>query len=106
MALVQQQAIEFPFRTEDGGAVIHAPRLFRAMTEALQDMAGHGIQVLCVSPLAPPESGGRSKFVAALRAQAHRVIDLHEAEDGLWLQEEGVPKPRRWMIPRPLWNRL
>ena len=83
-----------------------AMRLFRAMTEALQDMAGHGIQVLCVSPLAPPESGGRSKFVAALRAQAHRVIDLHEAEDGLWLQEEGVPKPRRWMIPRPLWNRL
>ena len=69
-------------------------------------MAGHVIQVLCVSPLAPPESGGRSKFVAALRARAHRVIDLHEAEDGLWLQEEGVPKPRRWMIPRPLWNRL
>jgi hypothetical protein len=26
MALIQQQAIEFPFRTEDGGAVINAPR--------------------------------------------------------------------------------
>jgi hypothetical protein len=26
MPLVQQQAIEFPFRTEDGGAVIDAPR--------------------------------------------------------------------------------
>ena len=26
MALVQQQAIEFPFRTENGGAVIDAPR--------------------------------------------------------------------------------
>jgi hypothetical protein len=83
-----------------------AIRLFRAMTEALQDMAGHAIQILCVSPLAPPESGGRSRFVAALRAQARRAIDLHEAEDGLWLQEEGGPEPRRWMIPRLLWNRL
>jgi hypothetical protein len=44
--------------------------------------------------------------VAALRAQARRAIDLREAEDGLWLQEEGGPEPRRWMIPRPLWNRL
>lgn len=26
MALVRQQAMEFPFRTEDGGAVIDAPR--------------------------------------------------------------------------------
>src|SRR5438874_11047481 len=26
MALVQQQAIEFPFRTENVGTVIHAPR--------------------------------------------------------------------------------
>ena len=26
MALVQQQAIEFPFRTEDGGEIIDAPR--------------------------------------------------------------------------------
>ncbi|RPH76632.1 MAG: hypothetical protein EHM80_14230 [Nitrospiraceae bacterium] len=83
-----------------------AIRLFRAMTEALQHMAEQGIQVLCVSPLAPPESGGRSRFVAALRAQARQVIDLCEAEDGLWLQEEGGPEPRRWMIPRPLWNRL
>jgi len=80
-----------------------AMRLFRAMTEALQDTAG---QVLCVSPLAPPESGERSRFVAALRAQARRVIDLCEAEDGLWLQEEGGSEPRRWMIPRLLWNRL
>ena len=80
-----------------------ATRLFRAMAEALQDMAG---RVLCVSPLAPPESGGRNRFVAALRAQARRAIDLREAEDGLWLQEEGGPEPRRWMIPRLLWNRL
>ena len=83
-----------------------AIRLFRAMTEALQGLADQATQVLCVSPLAPPESGGRSRFVAALRAQARRVIDLCEAEDGLWLQEEGGPEPRRWMIPRPLWNRL
>ena len=83
-----------------------AMRLFRAMTEALQHMAEQGIQLLCVTPLAPPESGGRSRFVASLRAQACRVIDLCEAEDGLWLQEQGGPEPRRWMIPRPLWNRL
>ena len=83
-----------------------ATRLFRAMTEALQHMAEQGIQLLCVTPLAPPESGGRSRFVASLRAQACRVIDLCEAEDGLWLQEQGGPEPRRWMIPRPLWNRL
>lgn len=83
-----------------------ALRLFRAMTEALQHMAEQAVQVLCVTPLAPPDSGGRSRFVAALRAQARRVIDLHEAEDGLWLQEEGGPEPRRWMIPRLLWNRL
>lgn len=81
-------------------------RLFRAMTEALQDMAGHGVQVLCVTPLAPPESGGRSRFVATLRAQARRVIDLCETEDGLWLCEEGGPDAKRWMIPRLLWNRL
>jgi hypothetical protein len=83
-----------------------AMRLFRAMTEALQDMAGHGVQVLCVTPLAPPESGGRSRFVETLRAQARRAIDLREAEDGLWLQEEGGLEPKRWMIPRLLWNRL
>src|SRR2546426_89574 len=141
MALVQQQAIEFLFRTEDGGAVIDAPRhllsalrtydarfvilagpldtlydqsvpepeamrLFRTMTEALQDMAYQGVQVLCVSPLAPPESGGRSRFMAALCAQARRAIDVCEAEDGLGLHEEGGPEPKRWMIPRPLWNRL
>ena len=41
-----------------------------------------------------------------LRAQARRAIDLREAEDGLWLQEEGGPEPRRWMIPRLFWNRL
>ena len=81
-------------------------RLFRAMTEALQDMADQGVQVLCVSPLAPPESGERSRFVATLRAQARRAIDLCEAEDGLWLREEGGPEPRCWMIPRLLWNRL
>jgi hypothetical protein len=83
-----------------------ATRLFRAMTEALQHMVDQAIQILCVSPLAPSESGGRSRFVAALRAQARRVIDLCEAEDGLWLQEEGGAEPKRWMIPRPLWNRL
>lgn len=83
-----------------------AMRLFRAMTEALHDMAGHGVQVLCVTPLAPPESGGRSRFMETLRAQARRAIDLREAEDGLWLQEEEGLEPRRWMIPRLFWNRL
>lgn len=83
-----------------------AMRLFRAMTEALRDMAGHGVQVLCVTPLAPPESGGRSRFVETLRAQACWAIDLREVEDGLWLYEEGGSEPRRWMIPRRLWNRL
>ena len=34
-----------------------AMRLFRAMTEALQHMAEQGIQLLCVTPLAPSESG-------------------------------------------------
>jgi hypothetical protein len=83
-----------------------AMRLFRAMTEALQHMAEQGAHILCVSPLAPPESGGRSRFVETLRAQARRAIDLREAEDGLWLQEEGGLEPKRWMIPRLLWNRL
>jgi hypothetical protein len=83
-----------------------AMRLFRAMTEALRHLVEQNVQMLCVSQLAPLESGGRSRFMAALRAQARRVIDLCEAEDELWLQEEGGPKPRRWMIPRPLWNRL
>ena len=83
-----------------------AVRLFRAMTEALQHMADQAVLVLCVSQLAPPESGERSRFVAAFRAQARQAIDLCEAEEGLWLQEEGGPEPRRWMIPRPLWNRL
>lgn len=83
-----------------------AMRLFRAMTEALRHMAEQGAQVLCVSPLATSESGGRSRFMETLRAQARRVIDLREAEDGLWLQEEGGLEPKRWMIPRLLWNRL
>ena len=59
-----------------------------------------------VSALAPPESGGRSRFVETLRAQVRRAIDLREAEDGLWLQEEGGAEPKRWMIPRLFWNRL
>jgi hypothetical protein len=63
-------------------------------------------QLLCVTPLAPPESGERSRLVSALRAQARWAIDLREAEDGLWLEEEGGAEPRRWMIPRQLWNRL
>jgi hypothetical protein len=83
-----------------------AMRLFRAMTEALQNLADQGVQVLCVSPLPPPASGGRSRFVTTLRAQARRAIDLCVAEDGLWLREEGGPEPRCWMIPRLLWNRL
>jgi hypothetical protein len=83
-----------------------AMRLFRAMTDTLQHMAEQAVQVLYVSPLPPLESGGRSRFVAALRAQARRAIDLHEAEDGLWLHEEGGLEPKRWMIPRLLLNRL
>jgi hypothetical protein len=83
-----------------------ARRLFRAMTEVLQHMVDQDVQILCVSPLAPPESGGRSRFVAALRTQARRVIDLCEAEDGLWLQEVRGPEPKRWMIPHLLWNQL
>jgi hypothetical protein len=81
-------------------------RLFRAMAEALQHMAGQDVQIFCVSQLAPPESGGRRRFMETLRVQARRVIDLYEAEDGLWLQEEGGPEPRRWRITRPLWDRL
>jgi hypothetical protein len=83
-----------------------AMRLFRAMTETLQDLANQGVQVFCVSLLAPPESGGRSRFMATLRAQARRTIDLREAEDGLWLHEEGGNEPRHWMISRLFWNRL
>jgi hypothetical protein len=67
-----------------------AMRLFRAMTEALQHMAEQAIQVLCVSPLAPPESGGRSRFVATLRAQARRAIDLCEAEEGCGFRKRGA----------------
>jgi hypothetical protein len=85
---------------------LEATRLFRTMMESLQGMAEQDVQVLCVSPLAPPESGGRNRFVAALRAQARRAIDLCEAEDRLWLQEEGGPEPKRWMIPRRFWDRL
>jgi len=85
---------------------VEAMRLFRAMAEALQHMAEEDVQIFCVSQLAPPESGGRGRFMETLRAQARRVIDLCEAEDGLWLQEEGGPEPRCWRIPLPLWNRL
>jgi len=81
-------------------------RLFRAMTEALQHLVEQNVQMFCVSQLAPPESGGRSRFMETLRAQARRVINLCEAEDGLWLQEERGPEPRCWMIPRLFWNRL
>jgi len=83
-----------------------AMRLFRAMAEALQHLAEQNVQMFCVNQLAPPESGGRGRFMAALRAQARRVIDLCEAEDGLWLQEERGPEPRCWRIPRLFWNRL
>lgn len=81
-------------------------RLFRTMMEALHHIADHDAQVLCVSPLPPPESAGRSRFVATLRAQACRAIDVREAEDGVWLHEQRGPESKRWGIPRPLWERL
>ena len=38
MAQVQQQAMELPFRTEDGGAVIDAKELERRVVDAEQEM--------------------------------------------------------------------
>jgi hypothetical protein len=83
-----------------------AMRLFRTMLTSLQCLAQEDVQVLCVSPLPPVVSETRRGFLAALRAQAHRAIEVREAEDGLWLDERGGAEARRWNIPRTLWNRL
>lgn len=83
-----------------------ATRLFRTMLTSLQHLAQQDVQVLCVSPLPAVASDTRRGFLAALRAYAHRAIDVREAEDGVWLHEEGGVEPTRWMIPRLVWNRL
>jgi hypothetical protein len=83
-----------------------AMRLFRTMLVSLQRLAEQDVPVLCVSPLPPTVSETRRGFLAALRAQARRAIEVREAEDGLWLDEQGGVEARRWNIPRTLWNRL
>jgi hypothetical protein len=76
------------------------------MLASLQHLAQEHVQVLCVSPLPPVVSGARRGFLDVLRAQAHRAIEVREAEDGLWLDERGAGTARHWNVPRAVWNRI
>jgi hypothetical protein len=83
-----------------------AARLFRTMLTSLQRLAQQDIQVLCVSPLPTGVSSVRRGFFAVLRAQARRVIDVRETEDGVRLYEQEAAESKQWKIPRLVWNRL
>ncbi|HSN04590.1 MAG TPA: hypothetical protein VLS44_06370 [Nitrospira sp.] len=81
-------------------------RLFRTMLAALQRLVQDNVQLVCVSPLPVMAPASRRGFLPALRAQAHRAIDVHEGEDGIWLDERSGAGTRRWNIPRAVWTRL
>ncbi len=83
-----------------------AMRLFRTMLASLQHLAQEDVRVLCVSPIPLIISHRRRGFLNALCAGAYRVIDVREAEDGLWLDERGQGAARHWNIPGAVWNRL
>jgi len=83
-----------------------ALRLFRTMLSALQRLVQDGVQLVCVSPLPAMAPASRRGFLPALRTQAHRAIDVHEGEDGIWLDERSGAGMRRWDIPRSVWTRL
>ena len=83
-----------------------ALRLFRAMLAALHHLVEDGVQLVCVSPLPVMAPASRRGLLPALRAQAHRVIEVRESEDGIWLDERSGAGTRRWSIPRSVWTRL
>jgi hypothetical protein len=83
-----------------------AMRLFHTMRITLQRLAQQDVQILCVSPLPTMASHARRGFLAALRAQADRAIDVREADDGIWLHEQEAAGSRCWTIPRAVWSRL
>lgn len=83
-----------------------AMRLFHTMRLALQRLARQDVQILCVSPLPAMASHARHGFLAALRAQADRAIDVRETDDGIWLHEQETAGSQCWTIPRTVWNRL
>ncbi len=83
-----------------------ATRLFHTMRLALQRLAQQDVQILCTSPLPAMASTARRGFLAALRAQADRAIDVREADDGIWLHEQNAAGSQCWTIPRAVWNRL
>ena len=83
-----------------------AARLFRAMQIALQHLTQQDTQILCVSPLPVTVSGARRGFLAALRTQAHRTIDVRETQKGIQLYEQNAAESTGWTIPRSVWNRL
>lgn len=83
-----------------------AARLFRTMLTSLQQLARQEVQLLCVSPHPTMVSDVRRGFLATLRAHARRAIDVREADDGVWLQEQEAAGSQCWTIPRSVWNRL
>lgn len=83
-----------------------ALRLFHTMRTALHHLVANGVQLVCVSPLPVMAPASRRELLPALRAQAHRVIDVHEGEGGIWLDERSGAGTRRWNIPRSVWTRL
>lgn len=83
-----------------------AVRLFRMMQLALQHLAQHNTPILCVSPLPTTASGARYGFLAALRSQANRAIDVRETQEGIHLHEHDAAESAGWTIPRSVWNRL
>lgn len=83
-----------------------ATRLFRAMLAALQRLAQQDVRILCVSPLPSAAPGARRGFLAALRAHAHRAVDVREIDEGIRLDEQKADDSTGWTIPRSVWNRL
>lgn len=83
-----------------------ALRLFRTLSTALQDLSQKDIQVLCVSPLPVMASDPRRKFLPALHAQAQRVIDVREENEGIRLETGSGDKTTSWIIPRTVWTRI
>lgn len=83
-----------------------ALRLFRSMLVGLQRLVHDHVQLLCVSPLSVMAPEPRRRFLPTLQAQAHRVIEVREEDNGIWLDERSGPEMRPWNIPRTVWTRL
>lgn len=83
-----------------------ALRLFHTLLEALRRLVQDGVHLLCVSPLPTCTSPARRNFLAMLRAQARRVINVRDGEDGIRLDERSGAETRCWTISRTVWTRL